>query len=131
MHQLARYRDNTLARQPSNRVIAAKLRRSPTQIQKWLYSRVQPQQESDVLQLVAMVRAEAKRCGDLNSSDAELLAEQEWREAYRTEAHRRAHMLSGSMRSGQARRILEGFNIDAKDPDAEGIEAKSSSSLSV
>jgi len=89
--ELAAFREDRLQRQPCDRTLATAAGVSPTTIGDWLRGTRFPQQIDPLLRMVRTVRVHAERAG--LSSDpavASLFNEQRWRDAYETEARRRA-----------------------------------------
>ncbi|WP_433754625.1 hypothetical protein [Nocardia sp. CA-135398] len=107
MRKLVEFRDQGLDREPSNRAIAKAVKRSPSQVKKWLYEEVLPTEPAEMLKLVSMVRSEATRRGALEKALDDLLDADRWAEAYRAEIELRAKATGHDMRAGQARKALQ------------------------
>ena len=88
--ELAALRDRRLGRQPSDRKLAAIASVSPTTIGAWLRGASFPQEADQLLLVVRAIGTEARRLGLAATDLGPLLDEDEWRQAYRAEAGRRA-----------------------------------------
>ena len=122
---LRAFKADPLDGRPSDRALAEAADVSATTIGEWLRGSRFPQTPDKILIVVRMVRDAAARRGITSPAGgpAGLLEAACWRQAYRTEAERRAGAVSSAVQRGQADRALAprpaGWPLaEAKDPFA-------------